>query len=1096
MKSNCVKYEIYKMIKNFNNKTEKVGDDLKKKIKQGGRLNVAAAIFSIYGYESLKKELSKVEELRFIFTDPTFVEMDKNSREQRMFEINSNYRKKAISGSDFELNLKNELKGKAIARECKKWIEDKVKFKTNTSNRYIQPQLIINNSEDNILYSGINEFSSAGFGYENDDAILKQVIKSDDLEMTKEFIKNFNEVWKDEDALKDITNEVIEYIANLYKENSPEFIYYLTLNSIFDEFLEDITEDELANEKTGFKESAIWNKMYDFQKDAVLGIINKLERYNGCILADSVGLGKTFSALGVIKYYQERNKSVLVLCPKKLGDNWQTFLNNYEDNSLLRDRFNYDVLYHTDLSRDKGFSNNIDLSRINWGNYDLIVIDESHNFRNNDPRKDKVTRYQKLLNQVMKAGVKTKVLMLSATPVNNKFTDLKNQIALAYEGRTDKIDDKIDDKKSIDTILKNAQKTFNDWSKLPIDNRTAQELLKRLNVNFDFFKLLDSVTIARSRKHIEKYYDIEKIGKFPNRLKPITHRSEITKLDGFIKIKELYGELTKLNMSIYSPFEYILSDKRGFYSKKYDTEINESVKFGQASREKSLQKLMRVNLLKRLESSVDSFRITLGKFVDNIEKTIEKINKFEKDGINDITEISQINNLSDDTESDDWLSEEFSIGDKVKINIADMNTSGWKDDLFNDLEIAKDLLIEMEKVTPEHDQKLQDLKQLVKNKIKNQINEGNNKVLIFTAFADTANYLYNNLCKDFEMELGLHTAKISGSSKNECTLNIDTQFNNLLINFSPISKERSIKNSTKEEIDILIATDCISEGQNLQDCDTLVNYDIHWNPVRIIQRFGRIDRIGSINKDIQLINFWPQLSLDDYINLKNRVESKMFMVDATATGEDNVLTNESSDLLFRKKQLEKIQNEVVDIEDMDSGISITDLGLNDFRMDLVNYIKDHGDLKDVPNGMHTVCKSNIAKGIVPGVIFVLKNINNEVNIDSTNQLHPFYLVYIKDGGEIVSNHLNVKNTLDILRSIARGQNEPIREVFEKFNNETDDGRKMNKYSNLLNNSIESILSAKDESDVDSLFSPGGTTALISTIKGLKDFELITFVVIK
>ena len=1083
------------MLKNFNNKTEKAGDELKKDIKAGSRVNVAAAIFSIYGYEALKSELKNIKDLRFIFTDPTFVEMDKANREQRLFEIHANNRKKAISGSDFEINLKNELKGRAIAKECKKWIEEKVTIKTNTSKRYIQPQFIVDNDSEKILFNGIDEFSSAGFGYENDNAILRNIIKTDDYEMTKQFIKNFDEVWNDESALKDVTEEVTEYIANLYKENSPEFIYYLTLYNIFDEFLEDITEDELPNERTGFRESLIWNKMYSFQKDAVLGIINKLERFNGCILADSVGLGKTFTALGVIKYYQERNKSILVLCPKKLGDNWLTFLANYEDNHLYKDRFNYDVLYHTDLSRAKGFSsNNIDLSRVNWGNYDLVVIDESHNFRNNDPHKDHQTRYQRLLNDVMRAGVKTKVLMLSATPVNNRFMDLRNQIALAYEGHTNEVDEKIDGQRSIDAILTNAQKTFNDWSKLPIEERTSEVLLGRLSANFDFFKLLDSVTIARSRRHIEKYYDMNEVGRFPNRLKPITHRPNITNLAGFMEMKDLYERLVRLNMSVYSPFEYLLPEKRELYSELYDKEISENL--GQIHREKGIQKLMRVNLLKRLESSVDSFRITLGKFVTTVDGTVRAIVEFEKNGGVGETEATQINDDDVGADSDDWEEEEFSIGSKVKINLADMNTLGWKEDLRADLAVAREIMKEMERVTPEHDQKLQDLKQFIKNKVDNPINEGNKKVLVFTAFADTANYLYKNLVEYTKYELGLETAKLTGTGKNECTLNIDTQFNNLLIHFSPIAKERSAKYAGEKEIDVLVATDCISEGQNLQDCDTLINYDIHWNPVRIIQRFGRIDRIGSKNTDIQLINFWPQLSLDDYINLKNRVESKMFMVDATATGEDNVLTNKSSDLMFRKQQLEKLQDEVVDIEEMGSGISITDLGLNDFRMDLVNYIKDKGTLEGVPSGMHAVCKKNQTLGIEEGVVFVLKNINKGVNIDNTNQLHPFYLVYIKDNGEVLSNHLNVKNTLDIVRSISRGISEPIAEVFSVFNQETDDGKKMDKYSELLGVSIESILNVKDASDVDSLFSGGGTTALRNTVKGLEDFELVTFLVIK
>ena len=1084
------------MIQHFNNKTQKVGDDLKETIEKGSKISIAAAIFSIYGFESLKKELKNIDELRFIFTDPTFIEMDKSKRQEKMFEILANDRKKSIGGSRFEINLKNELKGKSIAKECRKWIEEKVTFKTNAKNGFIQPQFIIKNAANNYAYSGINEFSSAGIGYEKDNSILNMVTKFQDFPTTEAYIQHFDDVWNDKNTLKDVTQEVSSYIDNLYKENAPELIYYIALFHIFDEFLENITEDELANEQTGFKESVVWNTLYDFQKDAVLGIINKLERYNGCILADSVGLGKTFSALGVIKYYQERNKSILVLCPKKLGDNWKTFLSNYEDNILFKDRFNYDVLYHTDLSREKGMSGDIDLSRVNWGNYDLVVIDESHNFRNNDPRKDKITRYKRLLQNVMQAGVKTKVLMLSATPVNNRFTDLKNQIALAYEGKTNVVDEKLDTTKSIDSILNKAQRTFKEWSDLPVEDRTSKKLLAELNQNFDFFKLLDNITISRSRKHITKYYDTNAIGKFPKRLPPITVESEITYLKDFMKIKELYEKLAMLSMSIYTPFDYILDDKIDFYADVYDTKIEGKSSLKQTTREKSLQKLMRVNLLKRLESSVDSFRITLEKFVNAIGDTVKNIEKFENSGKDSMTEMTQIEDVNFDTESDDWLDDEFSTNGKVKINLADMNTSGWKQDLEADLFIARDILEEMNWVTPKEDAKLNDLKNCITQKIEKPINAGNKKIIIFTAFADTANYLYKQISKWALENHNLNTAKITGSGSNECTLKIDKQFNNLLINFSPRSKKRSEENKNNTEIDILIATDCISEGQNLQDCDTLINYDIHWNPVRIIQRFGRVDRIGSINTDIQLINFWPQISLDDYINLKGRVEGRMIMADMTATGEDNVLTNKSSDLDFRKQQLERLKDEVVDIEDMDSGISITDLGLNDFRMDLVNYINEGNDLSGIPNGMHAVCPKVPDKGINEGVIFVLKNINSEINIDNTNQLHPFYLVYINQNGEILSNHLNVKNTLDILRGIAKGRTEPITKLFELFNTETKDGKDMDAYSSLLEKSIESIISVKDESAIDSLFSEGSTANLLGGIKGLEDFDLITFLVIK
>ena len=1003
----------------IDNKFKKLGDDLKNTIKPNSKIQICASIFSMYGFESLKKELSKIDNLKFIFANPTFVEEVSSKKESREFELSA--REKSINGSEFEVKLKNELNGKTIAKACAKWVKEKAQFKSNINyndiDRFINIKTDENNKEDYTTYLNVDKFNTVGLGYEKGNSLFTTVTKVDNnYSMSKYYMEQFNRLWEDKEKLKDVTDEVITFITNLYKENSPEFIYYVTLYNIFTEFLEDISEDELANERTGFKESVIWNTLYDFQKDAVLGIINKLERHNGCVLADSVGLGKTFTALAVMKYYQERNKSVLVLCPKKLSENWNTYKTNYKDNILQSDRFNYDVLFHTDLSRIRGKSNGVDLSRVNWGNYDLVVIDESHNFRNNRARKEKETRYDKLMNDVMKAGVKTKVLMLSATPVNNKFKDLKNQLALAYEGNTDKIDEKISHTKSIDTILKNAQKAFNDWSKLPIETRTNDELLYRLNNNFDFFKLLDSVTIARSRKHIEKYYNMASIGKFPIRLKPISKRTKITDIDDFMPIKEISEMLMKLNMSVYAPFDYILNNKLSYYGDKYDISVKDGKSsFKQSDRERSLKILMRINLLKRLESSVESFKITLNKILGQINSILGSIDNFEKNGINTSYEDIEVTNYDTDEDVEDLINDEFSIGKKVKINLKDINTVGWKEDLNFDSQILKNLIFKINQVTPEHDLKLQELISIISNKVENPINNNNKKVIIFSAFADTANYLYKQISGPLKEKYNLDTAKITGSGTNECTLKISNDFNNLLINFSPKSKHINITEGDREEIDILIATDCISEGQNLQDCDYLINYDIHWNPVRIIQRFGRVDRIGSENEVIQLVNFWPNISLDDYINLKNRVENRMLMMDISGTGEDNVLTNKSSDIEYRKVQLQKLQEEVVDLEDMNTGISITDLGLNEFRMDLVEYVKLNPNLNKVPNGMHSVVFADKSIGLEKGVIYVLKNINSDVNIDNMNQLHPFYLVYIKEDGKVISNHLCVKNTLDIFR---------------------------------------------------------------------------------
>jgi SNF2 family DNA or RNA helicase len=911
----------------------------------------------------------------------------------------------------------------------------------------------------------------------------------------EEYLKIFNEQWQNSDKFKDVTAQVLEYIETVYNENAPEFIYFITLYNIFNEFLEDISEDVLPNEATGFKNSVIWNKLYNFQKDAALAIINKLEKYNGCILADSVGLGKTFTALSVIKYYENRNKSVLVLCPKKLYDNWSTFKTNYKNNPLVADRLRYDILFHSDLSRERGMSAGIDLERINWGNYDLIVIDESHNFRNggnvddedldDDIEQDesrKENRYQKLMKKVIRAGVKTKVLMLSATPVNNRFNDLKNQLQLAYEGHAEQIDDALNIGRSIDDIFRTAQLAYNKWAKQQPEHRTTERLLEELS--FDFFELLDAVTIARSRSHIVKYYDTKDIGKFPTRLAPISRRPKLTDLNESITFSDIAEQLNELNLSIYTPSLYI------FDSVKDDYEINmEGSGISIDGREKGLRKLMATNLLKRLESSVNSFRLTLGRITDYIEQTLSVIGR-KNDGTIDVT------TFTDDLDSNDSENDPF-VGKKSKINLRDIDVVRWSNDLRHDLEILKLLLLMLKDITPEHDCKLQMLVSDLKQKFQHPINEGNKKVLIFTAFADTADYIYEQLANRIKTECGLNVGLITGSTDGRCTIpKFPMSFNNVLTFFSPVSKDRAVLfPKATEDIDVLIATDCISEGQNLQDCDYLINYDIHWNPVRIIQRFGRIDRIGSKNEVIQLVNYWPDIELDKYIELKGRVESRMKATVLTSTGDDNLLSaNEKGDLEYRKNQLKKLQEEVVDIEDMDTGINIMDLGLNEFRLDLLSYIKENPDVEHAPFGMNAVVgATELAK---PGVIYILKNRNAGVNIDKMNLLHPFYMVYIADDGTVICDHLQPKKLLDVMRHVCKGQDKPDKELCAIINKETADGRKMQHYSDLLANAIDSIITVKEESDIDSLFSMGETTALLSDVKGLDDFELITFLIIR
>lgn len=1065
------------------NKTLK--EDLTKEIHKGSKVSVAAACFSIYAFAELKKQLKYVDELRFIFTSPTFIK-EKARREKREFYIPRQEREKNLFGSEFEIKLRNEMTQKMIAKECAEWIRKKAVFKSNTTNENMMG--FINVDDKN--YMPLNGFTTVDLGCERGNNAYYMVQKSE-APMSEAYLQLFEQIWNDESKLQEVTKEVIDNITTVYNENSPEFIYFMTLYHVFSEFLDDISEDELPNEATGFKQSKIWNLLYDFQKDAVLAIINKLERYNGCILADSVGLGKTFTALAVVKYYENRNKSVLVLCPKKLAENWNTYKDNYVNNPIAADRLNYDVLFHTDLSRSHGFSNGLDLDRLNWGNYDLVVIDESHNFRNGAGTHANTheNRYVKLMDKIIRAGVKTKVLMLSATPVNNGFTDLKNQLAIAYEGESENMNKQLDTTKTIEEIFKQAQRAFNAWSKLNPEDRTTDALLRTLD--FDFFELLDSVTIARSRKHIEKYYDTAEIGKFPERKKPISRRPQLTDLDTAINYNEIYEQLMQLTLCIYTPSNYIFPSKMQKY---IDLTHNKGDNLTQTGREQGIRRLMSINLLKRLESSVNSFQLTLERIKTLIESTIVAIDTFEQYGAADIDMYE-----ASDTEfdMDDSNTEYFTVGKKVKIELADMDYKSWRTELKADAEVLELLTLMVADITPEHDSKLQELLKLVSEKIENPINPGNKKVLIFSAFSDTAEYLYDNVSTYIKKKYGLDTAVITGSIDGRTTIKgFKATLNNVLTCFSPISKSRDVlMPESKTEIDVLIATDCISEGQNLQDCDYLVNYDIHWNPVRIIQRFGRIDRIGSTNEYIQLVNFWPDMDLDEYINLKSRVETRMKISIMTSTGDDDLINpEEKGDLEYRKQQLKRLQEEVVDIEDMSSGVSIMDLGLNEFRLDLLEYVKKHEDLEKKPKGLHAVVPAT--EELSEGVIFVLKNINNSVNIDNQNRIHPFYMVYIGTDGEVICDYLNPKKMLDDIRLLCRGKKEPIKELCQRFNEETDDGRDMSNMSELLNKAINSIIDYKEESDIDSLFSAGGTSALMSSVSGLDDFELICFLVVK
>ena len=1067
-------------------------DDLLKELNDDSSIDIIANKFSIFAYEKLKEKLNKVGHFNFIFNEPSFL-VEAKEKERKEFYIPKDDNERSLSGSPYEIKLKNELTLKAVARECGEWLKKKAKFKTNVTKGQLPTFLLTNDK----VYININSFTTVELGLDKGNYIATAITKADG-DLYNSYKKIFDDNWKNKNY-EDVTAQVIENVVNCYKENSPQSIYYLSLYTIFNQFLKDINEDVLPKERTGFKESVIWNKLYDFQKDAAIGIINKLETYNGCILADSVGLGKTFTALAVVKYYELRNQNVLVLCPKKLENNWSTYRSNYVNNVLQKDRFAYDVLFHTDLNRTKGRSGSIDdLSRINWGNYDLVVIDESHNFRNGrkyakGKDEGKFNRYEMLMNRVIKSGVPTKVLMLSATPVNNRFLDLRNQLSLAYEGKNEIITKKMNLKNDIDYVFRDAQNAFNEWSKDDPAKRTTKKLLSKLSM--DFFTILDNVTIARSRKHIANYYDIKNVGNFPQRLKPISVSPDITTLKDVITFDEIAEALNSITLCVYIPTHYVLESKLKKYKELYDKVLKTGVTLSQLGRELGTRHLMAVTLLKRLESSIYSFNITLDKIIEKMESAISKVENYKKNksqnvSLDDTTDMIDNNDIDPDDEDD-----ESSIGGKIKIDIADMDYNKWVEDIKKDLVLLRPIKEKISKIKVKYDKKFIELKNIIEDKIKNPINDGNKKVLIFTAFTDTAEYLYENLTDVFKTNYNINLGLVTGGG-GETTFDKNiSDINGIMTAFSPISKERDLINpNDKRNLDILIGTDCISEGQNLQDCDYMINYDIHWNPVRIVQRFGRIDRIGSKNKVIQLVNFWPSISLDEYLDLKGRVESRMKAVDLTATGSDNPIDDEEKqDLSYRKKQLQALKNEVVDMEDMSDGISITDLGLNDFRMDLLEYVNGHKDITKMSYGLNAIVRSN--ESAKKGVIFILKNINNAINIDNQNLLHPFYIVYISMDGEIIYKHTETKQILDVMKYLCRSESSPIKELCEAFNDETDNGRNMKKYNNLLGKAIESIIEVKDEGDIDAWLQGGDVDFNKGKVNGLDDFELISFIVI-
>jgi hypothetical protein len=1098
-----------------------VGDFLKEIVKSNSNVSIVSAYFTIYAYHHLKTELDGITNLRFLFGEPTFIKsVDPSKKNHRSFKIEDD---------QLIIPIEQRLTQKSIAAACSTWIKEKVDIRSMVKPNFLHGKMyhVLQESGIEKAIVGSSNFTVNGLGLGGNNNIeLNMIIDSDrDRQELKQW---FDEIWNDNTGLvENVKDDVLKYLAQLYAENEPEFIYFKTLYHVFENYLDDQAKGGLLNEKTGFFESEIWNALYNFQKDGVKGAINKVLKLNGCIIADSVGLGKTFEALAVIKYFELLNNRVLVLCPKKLTGNWTIYQagQNHALNPFVKDRFNYTVLYHTDMGRISGKSdaNGIDLDNFNWGAYDLIVIDESHNFKGNpiektnDDGTTKMNRAKWLMEKIIKSGVKTRVLMLSATPVNNTLRDLRNQIALITEGRDDALLE-TSGIKDISLTLKTAQTHFTTWAdRKRTKQRTLKDLLERLDSAF--FKLLDELTIARSRKHIKSFYKLESIGSFPERLKPYSVYPVIDLKNRFPTYDRLNKQILEYKLSIFNPSAYVQEEKKQKYEELAGTEV---LAFKQSDRENFLIGMMKVNYLKRLESSIESFEISLDRTIQKIEDLEKKIASFMKNKIS-----TQESTLEDAQPGEEELEEDgedidqWQVGKKLKFDLADLKLKEWLEDLSKDKAALVDLYNNAIAVTPDRDAKLHELRKIIENKIKNPTNDGNKKIVIFTAFADTAQYIYDNLSKWIKNDLNLNTALVSGSYTQ--TTFGKNDYDSILTNFSPLSKNRSkMKTAPQQgEIDILIATDCISEGQNLQDCDYLVNYDIHWNPVRIIQRFGRIDRLGSINSKIQLVNFWPTKDLDNYINLKERVEARMALVDVTATGEDNILNTEqleeliSEDLKYRNRQLKKLQEEVLDLEDMDETVSLTDFTLDNFRIELLSYITANREkLENAPFGLYAVVPSPAASAsnanadkifspaereiIKPGAIYCLRQKGKTDGNEEINPLQPYFLVYIRDDGTVRFNYTNAKQILEIYRLLCQGQTEPYHALCEIFNTETEHGQKMDKYADLLKKAVEEISRVFKKRGTQKLLSDRSALIIPKSkqISEMDNFELITWLVLR
>jgi len=938
--------------------------------------------------------------------------------------------------------------------------QDKVKAKTLEPNFcHAKCYLFEPSKKDDrnkYFISGSSNLTEAGIGKKQTNNLELNIAETGNNSQYKELVEWFESLWNNPQAHKektilakdgtskkiDFKQYLIEAIAKIFIEYSPRDIYFKILFELFGNQILEIENDPEFNRQIGrLENTAIFRSLYKFQEKGVLSLIRMLQKYDGAILADAVGLGKTWSALAVMKFFQMQGREVILLCPKKLENNWRRYKED-QASKFEVDKLKFFMRFHTDMNNSRLESYNDRADKFFRDDKPkLIVIDESHNLRNH-----KANRYKFLVEQILQKNQDVKVLLISATPINNSLNDVRNQFKLMVQGNVHGYETKLG-VRNIDHSFKQAQTIFNDWRK--DKNPKIGDFIKKLSGN-DFFRLTDSLLVARTRKMVESQ---ETDLTFPVKNKPVNLFVTPHQLGNFETFEELFDHFPPM-LSGYQPAFY-LDDESG---------VKKDVLRDDKLRDRFLVKMIYILMVKRLESSWFSFYSTVEKIKDHHQNALDKIKSYQTNKAKAVLLENDVIDLDNDQNDDDFTEavEEYTLGKKRPINIADIDAAGsldkFKEDLKKDLDALDNLYVNLQKfdakinkeVKKPHqikscDDKLKELIAQIIKKCNSGANNHNQKVVIFTVYRDTAEYLFKQLqARGFDkIAIASGTGSYSDDSDHKQSMEA------ILERFAPYTKLFREKEWTFESekegleafaewqewikenhpkthqklskpIDILIATDALSEGQNLQDADMVINYDIHWNPVRIIQRMGRIDRLGSPNEQIFGINFWPSENINSYLNLQGRIEQRMAAMKLAGSEVDHQFSDsfakmahdEDFDRKMNDRMIEQMSITWDDIEVSDQGLGFDSLSLERYRQDLLaEFNRDKDKYRQMPKGVYTGFVGDMATGARDGIVALL-GYPAKPSKKLDHQYQVFDLIYIDKSGKLVLN--NQKEVLDFL----------------------------------------------------------------------------------